>query len=43
MTLTETIEEGMFQADNPITELNRMLVGYDLTPNQSKVYLFFPH
>jgi sugar-specific transcriptional regulator TrmB len=40
MTLTETVEEGMFQADNPITELNRMLVGYDLTPNQSKVYLF---
>jgi len=40
MTATETIEEGMFQSDNPITELNRMLVGYDLTPNQSKVYLF---
>ena len=40
MTLTETMEEGMFQSDNPITELNRMLVGYDLTPNQSKVYLF---
>ena len=40
MTVTETIEEGMFQSDNPITELNRMLVGYDLTPNQSKVYLF---
>jgi len=40
MTLTEAVEEGMFQSDNPITELNRMLVGYDLTPNQSKVYLF---
>jgi len=40
MTTTETIEEGMFQSDNPITELNRMLVSYDLTPNQSKVYLF---
>jgi len=40
MTTTETIEEGMFQSDNPITELNRMLVRYDMTPNQSKVYLF---
>jgi len=40
MTATETISEGMFQSDNPITELNRMLVSYDLTPNQSKVYLF---
>jgi len=40
MTAIETIEEGMFQSDNPITELNRMLVSYDLTPNQSKVYLF---
>jgi len=40
MTSTETINEGMFQSDNPITELNRMLVNYDLTPNQSKVYLF---
>ncbi len=40
MTTTEVIEEGMFQSDNPITELNRMLVSYDLTPNQSKVYLF---
>ena len=40
MTITETIEEDMFQSDNPITELNRMLVRYDMTPNQSKVYLF---
>jgi len=40
MTATETIDEGMFQSDNPITQLNRMLVNYDLTPNQSKVYLF---
>ena len=40
MTAVETIEEGMFQSDNPIVELNRMLVNYDLTPNQSKVYLF---
>ena len=37
---SEVIEEGMFQTDNPITELNRMLIRYDLTPNQSKVYLF---
>ncbi|MFQ5475486.1 MAG: TrmB family transcriptional regulator [Nitrosopumilus sp.] len=37
---TEAIEEGMFQTDNPINELNRMLIRYDLTPNQSKVYLF---
>ena len=40
MTITETIEEDMFQSDNPITELNRMLVRYDMTRNQSKVYLF---
>ena len=40
MTVTETIEEGMFQTENPIHELNRMLVRYDLTPNQAKVYLF---
>ncbi len=40
MTATETIAEGMFQTENPIHELNRMLVRYDLTPNQSKVYLF---
>ena len=40
MTAIATIEEEMFQSDNPILELNRMLVDYDLTPNQSKVYLF---
>ena len=40
MTVTETVEEGMFQTENPIHELNRMLVRYDLTPNQAKVYLF---
>jgi sugar-specific transcriptional regulator TrmB len=40
MTITESVEEGMFQMDNPIHELNRMLVRYDLTPNQAKVYLF---
>jgi len=40
MTLNEAIAEGMFQADNPIHELTRMLIRYDLTPNQAKVYLF---
>lgn len=40
LTITETVEEGMFQTENPINELNRMLVRYDLTPNQAKVYLF---
>ena len=40
LTVTEAVEEGMFQTENPIHELNRMLVRYDLTPNQSKVYLF---
>ena len=40
LTVTETVEEGMFQTENPIHELNRMLVRYDLTPNQAKVYLF---
>jgi len=37
MTVTATVEEGMFQTENPIHELNRMLVRYDLTPNQPKV------
>jgi len=40
MKVTEAVEEGMFQTENPIHELNRMLVRYDLTPNQAKVYLF---
>ncbi len=40
MTLNETIEEEMFQVDNPIHQLTRMLIRYDLTPNQAKVYLF---
>jgi sugar-specific transcriptional regulator TrmB len=40
MTVIESIEEGMFQADNPINQLNRMLIRYDMTPNQAKVYLF---
>lgn len=40
MTVTESVEEGLFQTENPIHELQRMLVRYDLTPNQAKVYLF---
>lgn len=40
MTVTEAVEEGMFHTDSPIQELTRMLVRYDLTPNQAKVYLF---
>ncbi len=40
MAETEVINEGMFLTDNPIHELNRMLIRYDLTPNQAKVYLF---
>ena len=40
MTVVQAVEEGMFQADNPINELNRMLIKYDLTPNQAKVYLY---
>ena len=40
MTVTETIEEGMFQIENPINQLSQMLIRYDLTPNQAKVYLF---
>lgn len=40
MTITEAVEDGMFQTDSPIQELTRMLVRYDLTPNQAKVYLF---
>ncbi len=40
MTVIRTMEEEMFQTDNPINELNQMLIRYDLTPNQAKVYLF---
>jgi sugar-specific transcriptional regulator TrmB len=40
MSISEAAEEGMFQTDTPIQELTRMLVRYDLTPNQAKVYLF---
>ncbi len=40
MTINETVEEGMFQTDNPLNELIKMLIRYDLTPNQAKVYLY---
>jgi sugar-specific transcriptional regulator TrmB len=40
MTMSESINEGMFQMDSPANELISMLVKYDLTPNQAKVYLF---
>jgi sugar-specific transcriptional regulator TrmB len=36
----ESLVENMFELDNPINELNRLLVKYDLTPNQAKVYLY---
>jgi len=39
-TSIETIEEGMFQPENAINQLNRMLLRYDLTSNQAKVYLY---
>lgn len=32
--------DDMFELDNPINELNRLLVNYDLTQNQAKVYLY---
>jgi len=37
---TEVLEEDMFEIDSPINELNRLLIKYDLTPNQAKVYLY---
>jgi sugar-specific transcriptional regulator TrmB len=37
---TEVLEEDMFETDSPINELNRLLIKYDLTPNQAKVYLY---
>lgn len=37
---TEYLEENMFELDNPINELNKLLIKYDLTPNQAKVYLY---
>lgn len=40
IAVTKRIQEEMFQTENPIHELNHMLVRYDLTPNQAKVYLF---
>jgi len=39
-TAIETVDEGMFQPENAINQLNRMLLQYDLTSNQAKVYLY---
>ncbi len=39
-TAMETVDEGMFQPENAINQLNRMLIRYDLTSNQAKVYLY---
>ena len=36
----EFLEENMFESDSPINEINKLLVKYDLTPNQAKVYLY---
>ncbi|WP_255458366.1 TrmB family transcriptional regulator [Nitrosarchaeum sp. AC2] len=36
---SESLTE-MFETDSPINEINRLLVNYDLTPNQAKVYIF---
>lgn len=40
MKTIEALKEVVFQSDNLIIKLNRMLVNYNLTPNQSKIYLF---
>ena len=37
---TESLVENMFELDNPINELNRLLIKYGLTQNQAKVYLY---
>lgn len=36
----ESLEDSMFESDDPINELTTLLVKYDLTPNQAKVYLY---
>jgi sugar-specific transcriptional regulator TrmB len=36
----EVLEENMFETDSPINEINRLLIKYDLTPNQAKVYIY---
>ena len=40
MTSEMLDEKNMFEFDNPINEVNRLLVRYDLTPNQAKVYVY---
>ncbi len=36
----ESLVDNMFNSDNPINEINRLLIKYDLTSNQAKVYLY---
>src|SRR3989344_2998934 len=36
----ESLEEKMFESNNHINDLNRLLTKYDLTQNQAKVYLY---
>jgi sugar-specific transcriptional regulator TrmB len=36
----EYLEENMFELDNQMNEINKLLIKYDLTPNQAKVYLY---
>lgn len=36
----ESLEDSMFELDNPINELITLLTKYDLTQNQAKVYLY---
>ena len=36
----EAKEEEIFQTDNPINDVSRLLIKYDITSNQAKVYLY---
>ena len=36
----ESLEENMFESDNPINKIIKLLIKYELTPNQAKVYLY---
>lgn len=36
----EILDENMSELNNQINNLNRLLIKYDLTPNQVKVYLY---
>lgn len=35
----KSLTEEMFEVDSPINEINRLLIKYDLTPNQAKAYI----